>query len=248
ATGQAAPSSPSRPSIPTVEPQRRAAPNLIRIGVVRLVTTYSLPKIVEPQPPTPYPRERNRRVRLDLGICRFQPPDPGRLIDATSFGWGEVPSNQVLVQVDLSLDFQEARIVARQLAASLGGQVVGELEYTNLFQIETQSQSAEELKRDISNAEGYPLVSLAFPNQQVFREAPLDDSIYRGKNGKGFQMIGVEDAWKSIRSIRDSGIELSEVYVGVTDDGLYKGYHEFDKTDINTSMDLYDESPSLLTK
>src|SRR5690606_35131450 len=151
ATGQAAPSSPSRPSIPTVEPQRRAAPNLIRIGVVRLVTTYSLPKIVEPQPPTPYPRERNRRVRLDLGICRFQPPDPGRLIDATSFGWGEVPSNQVLVQVDLSLAFQEARIVARQLADSLESQVAGELEYTNLFQIEIQSQSATELTQDIHN-------------------------------------------------------------------------------------------------
>jgi hypothetical protein len=37
--------------------------------------------------------------------------------------------------------------------------------------------------------------------------------------------VGVEDAWNLIKGLR---LSLSDVHVGVTDDGLYKGYGEFD--------------------
>jgi subtilisin family serine protease len=183
------------------------------------------------------------RENPDLGVCRFTPPKAGSLIDASSAGWGEVPSNQVLVEIDSSLSFEEARTVAQQLADALGGQVVGELQYTNLFQIETQSQSLDELIRDISNSRNYQSVALAFPNQQVYRESPLDDSIYRGENGKSYEIIGVRDAWDLIHGAQ---INLSKVQVGITDDGLYKGYGEFDKTYINTSINLYEGAPPSL--
>jgi hypothetical protein len=224
--------------------------SIIKIGVVWLKVTYSLPTPNVPQP-VPIPGGNPDLsvapgVNPDLGVGDFKLPEPMNLINATSAGWGEVPSNQVLVEIDSTLSFEEARTIARQLANALGGQVVGELQYINLFQIETQSQSLDELIRDISNSRNYHSVALAFPNQQVYRESsPLDDSLYRGENGKSYEIIGVRDAWDEIHGAH---INLSKVRVGVTDDGLYEGYGEFHTININTSIKIYEGAPpSLLT-
>ncbi|TFH50818.1 MAG: hypothetical protein E4G89_02685 [Methanothrix sp.] len=205
--------------------------DLIKTGVTWLTVIYSLPE----------PKE----ILPDLGEGVFEHPDPKYLINASPAHWGEVPPNQVLVMIDSILGFEEARALASRLAVELKGAVVGEFQYINLFQIETQSRTLDELTRDVYYARNYNLVVLAFPNQQVYRESdsPLDDRVYQGESGKGYEIIGVKESWDIIRY---SKIALSEVHVGVTDDGLYKGYREFDRTDINTSIELYPEAPPCL--
>lgn len=205
--------------------------NFFKIGAIWIDIAYTLPQQAPLQENPP-----------DLGVSWFSQPEPSNLIDASSVGWGEVPANQVLIEIDNTLSFEEARIVAQQLASVLRGQVAGEFQYINLFQIETQSKSLNELIRDIESARNQPSIVLAFPNQQVYRESsPLVDSIYQGKSGTGFNIIGVQEAWDYIGR---SQIDLSEVHVGVTDDGIYKGYGEFNETDINTSIKIYIGAPS----
>jgi HEAT repeat protein len=145
--------------------------------------------------------------------------------------WGEVPVNQVLVV----LIEGKGRSDADRIAASLGGRVVGFFSYINLYQIETAARTEAELKDALDRARQDPDVELAFPNQQSYPDvtvkgvqcSPLDDPVYtEGGRGKGYEMIGVQNAWDLIRV---SGLPLSQVHVGVVDDGLFKGNGEFDR-------------------
>ena len=70
----------------------------------------------------------------------------------------------------------------------------------------------------------------------------LNNKIYQGESGKSYRIIGVQRAWDLIQS---SNITFSKVRVGVISDGLYDGYGEFDKAEIDTSIKIGD-SPSLL--
>ncbi len=152
--------------------------------------------------------------------------------------WGKVPANQVIVV----LKDGRGRSDADRIAASLGGQVVGNFGYLNLYQIETSGKTEEELESAIDKARQDPDTELAFPNQQDIYDmtlqgvecSPLDDPVYTEKGrGKGYEMIGVQKAWDAMRA---SGLPLSEVKVGVVDDGLFKGNDEFQgKTSIDTS-------------
>ena len=125
---------------------------------------------------------------------------------------------------------------------ALGGQVVGFFNYINLYQIKTSGTTEAELKASVAKAKQDPDVELAFPNQQSYPDvtvqgiqcSPLDDPVYsEGGRGKDYEMIGVQRAWDLIRV---SGLPLSDVHVGVVDDGLYKGNDEFNgKVKIDTS-------------
>jgi hypothetical protein len=164
-----------------------------------------------------------------LGVGYFKQPASNTLI---STQWGYVPANQVLVVVDRSIDFQEAQVIARQLAEDLGGSVVGEFQIINLFQIETTSDDLEGLMSNLSSCKRYPSVKLAFPNEQVYLESsPLDDRVYLSGRSGGYDLVKVRDAWNATR-----GENLCDVRVGVTDNGLYRGYGEFSgPVEINTS-------------
>jgi hypothetical protein len=222
--------------------------NLLKIGAIWLDIKYNMLQDRSNKGED----QTNKRVDQTNGYNGYQPlpimgagnftePEPSLLIDASPAGWGQVPPNQVLVEVNISLSFEEARAIANTLAGVLGGQVVGELEYINLFQIETPSRSLNELIRDVNGARKYPSVILAFPNLQVYRESsPLQNRVYQGENGKSFEIIGVQKSWDDIDSCH---INLSKVHVGVTDDGIYKGYGEFNKLDVNTSIKIYDSAP-----
>jgi subtilisin family serine protease len=221
------------------EPPPKVSQHLIKIAVVWLMVTYSLPQSLTPKENVT-PKEK----LPDLGPGNFTHPEPGPLINASSVNWGEVPANQVLVMINNTLGFEEARSIARQLAADLRGEVVGELQYINLFQIETKSRTMDNLIRDITYSRNYKSAVLAFPNQEVILESILDDNkIYQGESGKGYEIIGVSNSWDLINV---SHIPLSEVKVGVTDDGIYKGYGEFNKEDINTSIEIYPQAPPSL--
>lgn len=55
--------------------------------------------------------------------------------------------------------------------------------------------------------------------------SPLDDPIYLNDNKSSYRIVGVQQAWDEISNFRPS---ITWVKVGVIDDGLYKGYGEFD--------------------
>jgi subtilisin family serine protease len=186
-----------------------------------------------------------------IGVAHFKEPDLSYLINATSaldspffVSWGEVPANQIMVMINGSLGFREARELAEQLASELGtktGQeanVVGELEYINLFQIETESRSLQELVRDISFVSNFNASIVAvFPNEQIYPEnSHLLNPNYSGDNGEGYRIVGVQEAWNLIK---DSNVELSKVNVGVADDGIYLKDGQFTDADINTSIKIY---------
>jgi hypothetical protein len=158
--------------------------------------------------------------KISLGAIEIKGVDPESLIQTSE--WGEVPSNQVMVK----LNEGKGRSDADSLASSLGGRVVGYLEYINLYQIETSGKTETELREAISKAKLDSSVEYVFPNQQSFldRGLPLDDPVYGNGRGTGYEIVGVQRAWDLIS---DSGRTLSEVHVGVIDDGLYKGYGEF---------------------
>jgi len=163
----------------------------------------------------------------DLGAASYTPPTPADLVETEA--WGRVPINQMGVVL---LDGKD-RGDADKLAAELGGTVVGELEFINLYQLQVPATSEAELTALIDRVAVMEGVESAFPNQETFRDeeiwgvrsSPLDDPVYAGDNAKPYTMIGVQRAWDLIRG---SGRDISAVQVGVVDDGLYKGQQEFD--------------------
>lgn len=180
----------------------------------------------------------------NLGEFGFESIDPSYLVDASSEGWGMVAANQLMVGIDPSVPYDEAKDLANNLAITLGGTLVGESQYLNLFQIITTSTSLAELKRDIDTAIAFdPRITEAFPNQPVYPDSPLDNGVYaQDNNRKSYDIIGVPDAW---RQIAGPNVRLSEVCVGVTDDGIYlKGCTKFDENLLNTGIHPYPDIPS----
>ena len=97
-----------------------------------------------------------------MGKIEVKPPSPAALVETA--GWGEVPANQICV----ILAEGKNRADANQIARSLGGTVVGELEFLNAYQIETTATTEADLRASLDQAGSMPGVELAFPNQQVF--------------------------------------------------------------------------------
>jgi hypothetical protein len=163
---------------------------------------------------------------VTLGEAEAKVPDVESLIQTEE--WGEVPSNQVIVIMKEGAGKSEAE----SLAGDLGGSVVGFFELISLYQIETSGRTEADLRDALARAEQDPNVELSFPNQQADASetvygkkcTPLDDPVYSEGREKGYEIVGVQRAWDLVRS---SGLKLNEVHVGVTDDGLYKGFGEF---------------------
>lgn len=168
----------------------------------------------------------------ELGIGYFKRPTTDVLISSP---WGIVPANQVMVVVENASNFSDAQRIAQSLAADLDGQVVGEFEIINLFQIETSTEEIDGLMNDLAFSKGNPSISLAFPNEEIaLEEDPLDDLVYSEGRSGGYELVGAKGAWEMI-----SGHGLCDVRVGVTDNGLYKGYDEFSGiVSINTTAEF----------
>ncbi|ABZ83768.1 subtilase, putative [Heliomicrobium modesticaldum Ice1] len=161
-------------------------------------------------------------------------------------GVGLVPADRVMVVLKEGAGPSDADRVAQ----SIGGKVVGFFDYIHLYQIETVGKTASDLIRHIQAARQDSAVELAFPDQSVSPDvtivgvqcSPLDDPLYTkdGRN-KGYEMVGVERAWALIRA---SKLKLSDVHVGVVDDGIYKKTDEFDG---ETTVDVTDPDGELAT-
>ncbi len=61
--------------------------------------------------------------------------------------------------------------------------------------------------------------------QTPTKTSPLDDPIYSEENKNSYRIVGVPQAWDEISNF---GPSLTSARIGVIDDGLYKGYGEFD--------------------
>jgi|WetSurMetagenome_2_1015567.scaffolds.fasta_scaffold12849_4 hypothetical protein len=171
-----------------------------------------------------------------LGSGTFKPPEPESLINTSQ--WGEVPANQILVVTRKGC----SHCIVHELASRLNGEVVGYIDFISLYQIETSGRNEEELREALSIAKADPDILMAFAHQEVFPEQnPLDDPVYSNKGAKSYQIAGVPQSWDTINSSR---LSLSDARIGVVDDGLYKGYGEFNgAVRINTKS-----NGSLLTK
>lgn len=171
----------------------------------------------------------------DLGVAYVKDPDTNKVMKTES---GVIPVNQFAVILDEDHDKKDADKIAQKF----GGAVVGEIEFVNLFQIETAFSKEEELRNALNEILGKEGVIDAVVNGDVYLRTgeymscdPLDDPFYKKKNAsKAYDMMNLKDAWKYIKA---SGIELSEVKVGVIDDGIkptsgeiyVKGNKEFDE-------------------
>jgi len=170
----------------------------------------------------------------DLGKAEVKLPDPAKLVETAT--WGEVPVNQIGV----ILAEGKSRDDAEALSQSLGGAVVGEIEFLNAYQIETAGSTEADLQAALDKAVAMPGVELAFPNMEIAEateiwgvpQTPLTDPAYGNGRDKGFELIGAQKAWTYVRA---SGLQLWDVHVGVVDSGIYKGTGEFDG-DVNITF------------
>ena len=156
----------------------------------------------------------------------YKTPDAALVVQTEQ--WGSAPANQLLLVFEDHVSKAEAKTKIGQL----GGVVVGELETINLYQLEVQSRSEAELSALIDTALSLDGVESAFPNVTLYGKAlagssctPLSDPVFSDPNNAShYKAIGMEDAWRIIKS---SGISLNKVKVGVLDSALYVGSGEY---------------------
>ena len=164
---------------------------------------------------------------IDVGVAETTPPDPAAwLVDDSG---AVTPGDQVLVFVTEGA----GRDTAESVAAALTGEVVGQIDLADLWQIRIPATDQAGLDAAIATAQAVDGVELAFPNDTATTDeeiwgvpiSPLDDPVYAGATGDGYRMIGTEQAWTYLRG---SGLVQHPVHVGVTDTGVWKGTGEFD--------------------
>jgi len=162
----------------------------------------------------------------DIGTIEITLPDSAKLVESAA--WGAVPADRISVMMVEG----KTRADAETVAKALGGSVVGELQYLNIYQIQTAGSTEADLAAALDKAATLPGVELAYPNQQLHvdeeiwgvRQSPLNDQAYSGEYGKGYTLIGAQQAWDYAWG---SGLPISPVKVGVIDTGLYEGTGEF---------------------
>ena len=155
-----------------------------------------------------------------LGEATSSVPDRAKLIQTTT--WGEVPANQLAV---VMLE-GASRKDAEKAAESLGGTIVVEIAYVNLYQVEFAGATEADLAAAVKTAEADENVDYAYPLTQVYmdaeiwgvRQSPYNDPVYENGAGDGYKAVGVDKAWTYIKG---AGADLNDVKVGVVDDGLY---------------------------
>ena len=157
---------------------------------------------------------------VDLGKAEAADSDPALVVETDAYGPG--PADQVLVLIAVGKGRPEAEAVASQL----GGTIVGEVEYIQLYQIRTSGTAAEDLVSAIQAAGAFPGVEAAFPNAIMVADAAIEgqkcsalrDPLYDGNNAIPYDMVGAQEAWDVIRA---SGVTLNDVHLGQVDTAVY---------------------------
>ncbi len=159
-------------------------------------------------------------------LATYKDPAPESLIYSADFGY--IPVNQLVIVFEDGIKKDDAIKTLEQI----GGAVVGEVEFINLYLLEMDFTSEAELTSAMDVARELNGVEIVFPNTVVYPSdaegtpcTPLKDPIFENSsNSSHYNRIGMENAW---RIIKGSGVELSKVNVGVVDEAIYTGSDEF---------------------
>ena len=158
---------------------------------------------------------------VDVGVADVVAPSEAALIvDASG---APVAGDQVLVVLRDGAD----RTVANRVAATVNGEVVGQIELAGLWQIAMEPTDLAGLTAIVDTLAANPEVDLAAPNATAAPDdeiwgtpiSPMSDPLYTGALGDGHRMIGLERAWQYLAG---SGIPTHDVKVGMTDTGIYR--------------------------
>lgn len=141
--------------------------------------------------------------------------------------WGVTPLNQIIVV----LHDDEKVDLAKEIAKDLDGEIVGEMEYLNLYQISFDALDEKKFNEKLEEIQEMDGVETAFPNViNLSKEikgtacSPLNDPVFESEeNSRAYEMIGMTEAWKIIKA---SKVNLSNVKVGVLDEAVYTGSKE----------------------
>lgn len=220
---------------PVVPPKRSKGKVAAAIGVgflaLVLLTVFVIrPLILQRTGSESKESEDAPNSLVDVGNYSIKEPDAASIVQTES--WGSLPANQIGIVLAEGLGSDHAEQIAEQIGAVL----VGEIELINMYQLESDGQSEDDLLVLLEAAAAMPGVEIAAPNIPIFSLnatviqgehcSPLHDPMYHeGNNGRAYEMIGLQDAWDIIRS---SGVELHATKVGVIDNVIYeKSGHEF---------------------
>jgi len=159
------------------------------------------------------------------GLSTYKDPDPASIIETEQ--WGYVPANQIIIVFYDDVN----KAAAKKIIEQIDGTIVGELEFINLYQVETADKTEAELTATLDAASGMDGVELVFPNVPAYGSdaagepcTPLKDPAYADPANSHYNIIGMENAWKIIKG---GGISLNKVNVGVMDEAFYTGSDEF---------------------
>lgn len=158
---------------------------------------------------------------VDVGVAEvIAPAEAAVIVDVNG---APVAGDQVLVVLRDGAD----RTVANRVAATVNGEVVGQIELAGLWQISIAPTDLAGLTAIVDTLAANPEVDRAAPNATAApddeirgsRISPMTDPLYSGALGDGFRMIGLESAWQYLAG---SGIPTHDVKVGITDSGIYR--------------------------
>jgi len=159
------------------------------------------------------------------GGSTYKDPDPASIIHTEK--WGYVPANQIIIVFHDDVN----KAAAKKVIGQIGGSVVGELEFINMYQLETADKTEAELNATLDAVSGMDGVELVFPNVPAYLSdatgtpcSPLKDPAYADPANAHYNIIGMENAWKILKG---SGVTLNKVNVGVLDEAFYTGSDEF---------------------
>ncbi|MCX6160810.1 MAG: S8 family serine peptidase [Ignavibacteriae bacterium] len=165
-------------------------------------------------------------------IADYKEPETNKIVRLENKGMA--PANMFAVVLKDDCGKSDAKDVAKLV----NGKVVGEIELNNLYQIEFDGKSKEDLYAAIEKAKTSDKVLFAFPDAVLRFDGPensscnsFDDPFYEGDNGKPYEMINLKKAWDIIKA---TGVKLNDVTVGVVD------------TDINYDSDELKSGKSLI--
>jgi subtilisin family serine protease len=113
---------------------------------------------------------------------------------------------------------------AEEVAKLVNGEIVGNVELNNVYQIEFDGKTKEDLNSALEKVKSSDKVEVAFPDGSLWVDGaensscnPFDDTFYDGDDGKAYKMINLKQSWDIIKA---SGVKLNDVTVGVLDDNV----------------------------
>lgn len=135
------------------------------------------------------------------------------------------PVNQLVVELASGLSLSDAE----NLAASVGGQVVGCMPSTNSYQFELPSKSVADLVSIESSLLSNPSVLGLFRNYLVGSlSTDLDALANRdARLTHAYDLASIRDAWTSLTA----QIPLKDVTIGIIDSGIDRSHPEFSGVD-----------------